>query len=85
MSLPKLPDLNGLEIEESPPKKERVNKSNIESQKFDETLDETHEEEVNERPKIPKSQYDDSGKPILLIPDLDDTELNDEIERFFGD
>ena len=81
MSLPKLPDLNSLEIEESPPKKERVNKSNIESQ----NLDETHEEEVNERPKIPKSQYDESGNPILLIPDLDDTELNDEIERFFGD
>ena len=83
MSLPKLPDLNSLEIEESPPKKERVNKSNIEPQNIDET--ETHKEETNERPKIPKSQYDDSGKPILLIPDLDDTELNDEIERFFGD
>ena len=83
MSLPKLPDLNSLEIEESPPKKERVNKSNIEPQNVDET--ETHKEETNERPKIPKSQYDDSGKPILLIPDLDDTELNDEIERFFGD
>ena len=81
MSLPKLPDLNDLEVEESPPKKERVNKSNIESQ----NLDETHEEEVNERPKIPKSQYDANGNPILLIPDLDDTELNDEIERFFGD
>ena len=83
MSLPKLPDLNSLEIEESPKKKERVNKSNIEPQNVDET--ETHKEETNERPKIPKSQYDDSGKPILLIPDLDDTELNDEIERFFGD
>ena len=81
MSLPKLPDLNSLEIEESPPKKERVNKSNIESQNFDET----NEEEVNERPKIPKSQYDANGNPVLLIPDLDDTELNDEIERFFGD
>lgn len=81
MSLPKLPDLNDLEVEESPPKKERVNKSNIESQ----DLDETHAEEVNERPKIPKSQYDANGNPILLIPDLDDTELNDEIERFFGD
>lgn len=81
MSLPKLPDLNSLEIEESPPKKERVNKSNIESQ----NVDKFHEEETNERPKIPKSQYDDSGNPILLIPDLDDTELNDEIERFFGD
>ena len=81
MSLPKLPDLNSLEIEESPPKKERVNKSNIEPhQHF-----ETHKEETNERPKIPKSQYDESGNPILLIPDLDDTELNDEIERFFGD
>lgn len=81
MSLPKLPDLNDLEVEESPPKKERVNKSNVESQ----NLDETHEEEVNKRPKIPKSQYDANGNPILLIPDLDDTELNDEIERFFGD
>lgn len=81
MSLPKLPDLNSLEIEESPPKKERVNKSNIESQ----NVDETNRKEVNERPKIPKSQYDANGNPILLIPDLDDTELNDEIERFFGD
>jgi len=33
---------------------------------------------------IPKSQYDEDGNPILLIPDLNDVDLTDEIEKYFG-
>lgn len=34
--------------------------------------------------KIPKSQYDEYGIPILTIPDLNDINLNDEIDKYFG-
>jgi hypothetical protein len=34
--------------------------------------------------KIPKSQYDEDGIPILTIPDLNDINLNDEIDKYFG-
>mgnify|MGYP003621574679 FL=1 len=34
--------------------------------------------------KIPKSQYDVDGIPILTIPDLNDINLNDEIDKYFG-
>lgn len=37
------------------------------------------------KPKIPKSEYDEEGNPILMIPDLDDVDLNSEIEKFFGE
>ena len=36
------------------------------------------------RPKIPKSQYDAEGNPILTVPDLNDIELNNEIDKYFG-
>lgn len=43
-------------------------------------------EEVKiERPKLPKSQYDEDGIPILTVPDLDDVNLMEEIDRFFGE
>lgn len=42
------------------------------------------EEVKKERPKVPKSQYDAEGNPILTIPDLDDVDLTSEIDRFFG-
>lgn len=37
------------------------------------------------RPKLPKSQYDEDGIPILTVPDLDDVNLVKEIDRFFGE
>lgn len=44
------------------------------------------EEKTSTRRKsvIPKTRYDDEGKPVLAIPDLDDIDLNSEIDRFFG-
>lgn len=38
-----------------------------------------------QKTKIPKSEYDEEGNPILMIPDLDDVNLNSEIEKFFGE
>lgn len=32
--------------------------------------------------RLPKSEYDSDGKPILNIPGIDDIELGDTIERF---
>lgn len=32
--------------------------------------------------RLPKSEYDKDGKPILNIPGIDDIELGDTIERF---
>lgn len=37
-----------------------------------------------EKLKIPKSQYDQDGNPILTIPDLNDIDLNGEINKYFG-
>lgn len=39
----------------------------------------------NTRPKVPKSQYDEDGNPILTIPDLNDIDLSDEIDKYFGE
>lgn len=41
--------------------------------------------EERKRPKLPKSQYDEDGTPILNVPDLDDVNLMGEIDRFFGE
>lgn len=35
--------------------------------------------------EIPKSKYDTDGNPILLIPDLDDVNLLQEIEKYLGE
>lgn len=43
------------------------------------------ENKRNTRPKVPKSQYDEDGNPILTIPDLNDIDLNDEIDKYFGE
>lgn len=51
-------------------------------------MDDKAEEEANnkkKKPKIPKSQYDAEGNPILTIPDLNDVDLFSEIDRFFGE
>lgn len=41
------------------------------------------EKEREGKPKIPKSQYDSDGNPLLSIPDLNDIDLSREIDRFF--
>lgn len=61
------------------PAKSRLPKVNLPS-----NSDEDVEKEVKkEKPKIPKSQYDSDGNPLLTIPDLDDIDLSKEIDRFF--
>ena len=37
----------------------------------------------NGKRRIPKSQYDENGSPILSIPDLDDVNLKKELDKFF--
>ena len=44
---------------------------------------EENERKESGKPKIPKSQYDAHGKPVLAIPDLNDIDLSKEINRFF--
>lgn len=82
MSLPQLPNLPDLDSEkQSPPEKKALKaketkKSGTKKQK----------EKIKTKKKsiIPKTEYDSEGRPILMIPDLNDSELNDEIDRFFG-
>lgn len=42
------------------------------------------EKEMPKKSIIPKTEYDDTGKPILAIPDLNDVDLSAEIDKFFG-
>lgn len=75
MKLPKLPELPSLdildEIENNQGKGETLNKN-------------ANEKIENRRPRIPKSQYDAEGKPLLMIPDINDVALNTEINKYFG-
>ena len=38
-----------------------------------------------ERPRMPKSEYDSDGNPVLTVPDLNDINLQGEIEKYFGE
>lgn len=38
-----------------------------------------------EKPRMPKSEYDSDGNPILTVPDLNDINLQGEIEKYFGE
>lgn len=38
----------------------------------------------DKKPRIPKTEYDSEGNPVLSIPDLNDVNLNDEIDKYFG-
>lgn len=88
MKLPSLDDLNlddDLDefIEEpnrkkKPPKKSKKSKH----EKSEKTQDEVPKRESG-KPKIPKTEYDAEGNPILSIPDLDDVDLTKELDRFF--
>lgn len=50
-----------------------------------EDFDDDEYDEENDKPKVPKSKYTEDGVPILTIPDLDDVDLFDEIDKYFGD
>lgn len=73
MSLPKLPNLD-----ENFEANNKANKS--ESNKEDEASS-----NKEKRFKMPKSEYDVNNKPKLTIPDLDDVNLTDEIEKYLGE
>ncbi|HHT97128.1 MAG TPA: hypothetical protein GXZ90_04450 [Clostridiales bacterium] len=75
MKLPQLPQLD-LDKERDLDKK---------SSKIDKKFDQNKQKKAKIlRPKIPKSQYDAEGNPILTVPDLNDIELNNEIDKYFG-
>lgn len=86
MPLPKLPEMDDFETKPKVSGKTKP-QSRSETSKPKKTLKQDSSEEkedVIKRPKIPKTQYDADGKPILMVPDLDDIGLNAEIDRFFG-
>lgn len=76
MSLPRLPDLD--DVFENDKKQDKVKSSDKSSKKEKEITKEKR------KTKIPKSEYDSNGKPSLAIPDLDDVNLMNEIEKYFG-
>lgn len=52
----------------------------------DEVNNNSHKESVaKKRPRIPKSRYEEDGTPVLMIPDLNDIQLTEEIEKYFGE
>lgn len=91
MALPQLPEMDDFEIKSKVSGKTKP-QSRSETQKPKVSLPKTplnqhspkEQEDIMKRPKIPKTQYDSDGKPVLMIPDLDDIGLNAEIDRFFG-
>lgn len=78
MKLPKLPDLPDInnidnnkkpQMGKAPEKTEKVKPKN---------------KPKKTRPRIPKSEYDENGNPVLMVPDIDDIKLTDEINKYFG-
>ena len=85
MSLPKLPDFNDDEFEEEIEIREKVEvKEKIKIKKEVESNKNEEVGQVKGRPRIPKSEYDANGKPFLAVPNLDDVNLTNEIEKYFG-
>lgn len=72
MKLPKLPDMNFEATDNSSVKEKDVKEKK------------KKEKETPKKSIIPKTEYDDTGKPILAIPDLNDVDLSAEIDKFFG-
>lgn len=69
----KLPKLDSV-------KKQKTQKESTQSKK------KSNEKPVSELPKnlstkLPKSEYDNNGRPILNIDNLDDTDLSNQIGR----
>lgn len=77
--LPDLPDLPELsdssKLPELPESFDEESKHKKEQKKSKHT---------KERFIIPKTEYDEDGRPKLMIPDLNDIELNKEIDKYFG-
>ena len=80
MRLPSLPALDDSFFEDVEEKKDSSPKKSKESKS-------SKKEETKSKRReliIPKTSYDDEGRPVLAIPDLNDIDLNSEIDRFFG-
>lgn len=73
MKLPKLPNLDNEERKDVEKVREDPNKTNV-----------NEPSNKKRKPRIPKTEYDSEGNPILMIPDLNDVELKDEIDKYFG-
>ena len=78
MKLPKLPDLPDINNIDNN-KKTQMGKTPEKTKKT-----EPKNKPKKTRPKIPKSEYDENGNPILMVPDIDDIKLTDEIDKYFG-
>lgn len=82
MNLPDLPDLDNFEkpmTKNVTQKTLKVNKEIPQNEELSKL-----KKVSNTRPKMPKSQYDSDGNPILTTPDLNDINLFDEIDKYFG-
>lgn len=86
MKLPQLPDLNSLNVDDKSTRKSTDNSKQVikEENKVYEKEAPIKKEVKNKRPKIPKSQYDADGNPVLTVPGLNDVKLLDEIDKYFG-
>lgn len=72
MQLPKLPDIGEYEVNfNNEGESKPVNKK-------------TKPQKKEKKSIIPKSEFDENGKPALAIPDLDDSDLKNELNRIFG-
>lgn len=69
MNLPRLPELDD-DFEGQEEQKDKREKSVKEGSKV--------------KPKMPKSEYDSDGNPVLTVPNLDDINLFNEIDKYFG-
>ena len=79
----KLPDLDDFDLDFNDVEelqKDVPRKSTSEPSKSKPT---PKKEKKTEKPKLPKSQYDENGTPILTVPDIDDIDLRKELDRFF--
>lgn len=91
MNLPSLDELGLNEPQDKSSekvKKTKVEKSNLIEEKKKNSIEKEEKKEEslykeNGKRKIPKSQYDENGSPILSIPDLDDVNLRKELDKFF--
>lgn len=76
----KLPSLDELMFEDDLKEEVELPKAKKQTKKKETKKEENKKKE----PIIPKTTYDSEGRPVLAIPDLDDTDLANEINRFFG-
>lgn len=82
-----LPDIDELDLKQEKKSetrgKETPKRKNQSNEKQDK-VEHLKKESGKRKLIIPKSEYDENGNPILMIPDLNDVDLNKEISRFFG-